>query len=123
IGELVKTGFQKRTLISGAGNKPVEFGSPEALEHFAGYLGLRRLEKPSRPLPSDLRKAFDPEDRQVRQVRELTDHVQWVLRVSDYERNRFFLHRIMPEWADKKWSTKSYHPYLDPGPFEEKLKP
>lgn len=123
IGRLVKTGFQKRTLVSGPQNEPVEFGSAKALEHFAGYLGLRRLEKASASMPSDHRKSFDPEDRQVRQLRELTDHVQWVLRVSDYERNRFFLHKIMPEWANKQWSTKSYHPYLDPKPFEQKLVP
>lgn len=107
IGRLVKTGFQKRTLVAGPQNEAVEFGSAKALEHFTGYLGLSRLEKASGPAPSDRRKSFDPEDRQVRQVRELNDHVQWALRVSDYERNRFFLHKIMPDWADKKWSTKS----------------
>ncbi len=123
IGQLVKTGFQKRALVAGPKNEAVEFGSAKALEYFAGYLGLSRLEKASGSVPSDRRKSFDPEERQIRQLRELNDHVQGLLRVSDYERNRFFLHKIMPEWANKAWSTKSYHPYFDPGPFIEKTVP
>ncbi len=123
IGRMLKPGFQKRELVTGPGNEAARFGSAKALEVFAGYLNSHRFQPASQAIPADLRKSFDPEERQVRQLQELNDHVQWLLRVSDYERNRFFLHKIMPEWADRQWSTKSYHPYSDPAPFIKKTAP
>ena len=48
----------------------------------------------------------------IRQVKEIEDHVQWLLRDSDYERNRFFLYKVMPEFGERKWSTLPYHPYF-----------
>jgi len=48
--------------------------------------------------------------------------VQWLVRQSDQERNRFFLYKVMPEFADRTWSTKPYHPYYSPDRFIEQAK-
>ena len=73
-------------------------------------------------MPVDKRKTFDPEARQIRQVKEIEDHVQWLLRDSDKERNRFFLYSVMPEFEKRTWSPKAYHPYYSPDHFIEKGK-
>lgn len=122
IDELTKPGFQQRHLISGQGNKPVSFGSEAALEKFAQFLGHHALIRDAGEIPVDNRKSFNPEERQIRQVKELEDHVQWLLRDSDYERNRFFLFKVMPEFTNKTWSTRPYHPYYSSDRFIEKGK-
>ncbi|MFC1558397.1 dienelactone hydrolase family protein [candidate division KSB1 bacterium] len=122
IDELIKPGFQQRHLISGKNNKPVSFGSEAALEKFALLLGHNSSMQISSEIPSDTRSSFDVEERQIRQVRELEDHVQWLLRDSDYERNKFFLHNVMPEFSQRSWSTKPYHPYYSPERLIEKGK-
>ena len=111
IDELTRPGFQPRYLVTGGADEPVRFGSRAALERFAASLGVDSSFGTSSELPTDRRRAFDAESRQVRQVRELEDHVQWLLRVSDQERNRKFLYAVMPELGARTWSTRSYHPY------------
>jgi dienelactone hydrolase len=122
IDKLTKPGFQPRNLISGEKNKPVSFGSQTALEKFARFLGLSSFTLYDDQIPNDNRKSFDPEERQIRQVKEIEDHVQWLLRNSDQERNRFFLYKIMPEFGVREWSTKYYHPYYFPDRFIEQGK-
>jgi len=70
-------------------------------------------------VPVDTRRSFDAGERQVRQLKEIEDHVQWLLRDSDKERNRFFLYKVMPEFGERIWSTKPYHPYYSPHGFIE----
>lgn len=120
--ELIKQGFQKRFLINGNDNMPVHFGSEPAVERFASLLGIKTLIPLSSELPADNRKSFDPEARQLRQLDEMEDHVQWLLRDSDYERNRFFLYKIMPEFEKRSWSTMPYHSYYSPDRFIEQSK-
>ncbi len=122
IDLLTKTGFQRRSLISGPDNIPVRFGSVAALEKFSQSLGHKSTLIISNDAPVDKRSSFDAEARQVRQVKELEDHVQWLLRDSDQERNRFFLYKVMPEFAQRTWSPKSYHPYYSPDHFIEEGK-
>ena len=55
-------------------------------------------------------------------MKEIEDHVQWLLRNSDYERNQFFLYKVMPEFGERKWSTQPFHPYYQPDRFIEKAK-
>ncbi len=117
IQQLVKPGFQTVDLIAADNNKPVSFGSQKALEKFAGLLGLRSLNSPSKELPVDSRKSFDANERQVRQMKEIEDHVQWLVRNSDQERNKFFLYKLMPQFNDTAWSTKPYHMYFSPDSF------
>lgn len=112
IDKLLKPGFQKRDLVAGKENKPTSFGSASALETFTLRLGNKSSLEISPDLPVEKRSNFKPEERQVAQVKELEDHVQGLMRDSDSERYKFFLYKILPEFGDRKWSTKRYHPYF-----------
>jgi dienelactone hydrolase len=120
IDALIKPGFQERHLVSGPENAPVGFGSAVALQKFTKSLGLNLSLNISNEMPVDRRKSFDGKARQVRQVKEIEDHVQWLLRDSDHERNRFFLYSVMPEFEKRTWSPRSFHPYYSPDHFIEK---
>ncbi len=119
INEVIRPGFQQRYLISGTDNRTLKFGSEEALEIFALSLGHRSTIPISDEIPDDNRNSFNPEQRQIRQIKEMEDHVQWLLRESDYERNRYFLYKLMPEFGQRTWSTKPYHHYYSPEHFIE----
>ena len=122
LGKLMKQGFQKTDLITGENNQPAAFGSQRALEKFTSLLGLRSFTANGNEIPNDRRKTFNAVERQIRQVKEIEDHVQWLLRDSDQERNNFFLYKVMPVFADRTWSGKPYHPYFSPDSFIEKAK-
>ena len=122
INDLIKSDWQHRALIAGDENKPLSFGSQRALEEFASQLGYNQTLAISAEVPEDNRSAFDPENRQMSQVEEIEDHIQALLGDSDYQRNRFFLYQVMPEFGQKKWSTKSYHAYFPPESFIERGK-
>jgi dienelactone hydrolase len=122
IDTLTKQGFQPRAFIYGKKSDPVSFGSQTALEKFIYFLGDNSSLLLSNEFPSDNRRSFDAQERQIRQVKEIEDHVQWLVRQSDQERNRFFLYKVMPEFADRTWSTKPYHPYYSPYHFIEQAK-
>ena len=122
INGLTKPGFQQRELISGDKNNPVDFGSEKALQKFVALLGHQSSLINKNEIPVDNRKSFSPEQRQIRQVKELEDHVQWLLRESDQVRNNNFLYKIMPEFAVRTWSNKPYHPYFPPERFIEPAK-
>ena len=122
IDKLTRPGFQPRHLIAGPENKPVSFGSEKAMEEFLLFSGFNSALVIADEIPVDKRSSFDPKERQIRQVKEIEDHVQWLLRNSDYERNRFFLYKVMPEFGERKWSTQPYHPYFSPDRFIEEGK-
>jgi len=122
INDLTKAGFQPKELISGEKNSPVSFGSEKALEKFSAFLGYHSALINNNEIPADKRSTFVPAQRQVRQVKELEDHVQWLLRDSDYKRNLSFLYKVMPEFGVRNWSNKPYHPYFSPDRFTEKAK-
>ena len=122
IDELVKPDFQVRQLISAKGNEPETFGSEKALDSFVRSLGYKPSLIITNEISTDNRKSFNPEERQKRQVKEIEEHVQRLMHDSDYERNRFFLYKVMPEFGNKVWSTKSYHPYFSPDRFIEEGK-
>ncbi|HEX8037756.1 MAG TPA: prolyl oligopeptidase family serine peptidase, partial [Chryseosolibacter sp.] len=115
-------GFQPREFIHGPGQTTTSFGSQQALQKFGSFLGVDRPLARAGAAPSDQRKAFDASARELRQVQELEDHVQWLLRDSDYARNRFFLYRIMPEFEKRTWSTRAHHPTYPPERFTEQAK-
>lgn len=123
IGKLLKPSFQKRELIDNGKGEAVALGSGQALSRFSNYLGKKQLNTISGEIPVDSRKAFDPDQRQFRQAKELDDHVQGLLHVSDYQRNNFFLDKVMPEFSKRTWSTKIGHPYYSAAPFIEKTNP
>jgi dienelactone hydrolase len=116
IDQLTKKEFQKKQLISRNG-QPVSFGSKEAMEKLVQFLGRSQPITISTGIPKDSRKSFDAAARQVRQVREIEEDVQQLVRDSDQERDRFFLHKVMPEFANRNWSTRPYHPYFPVAKF------
>lgn len=122
IDVLVKPGFGEKYLIRGAKNNPVTFGSESALSKFSLSLGNEPVVPVSKNIPVDRRRSFSEDERQLRQVKEIEDHLQWLVRVSDQERNRFFLYKVMPEFGKRSWSTKPYHPYFSPDKFIEQGK-
>lgn len=122
INSLVQDGFQRRELISGDKNKPTQFGSEKALKEFAALLGQNTLVVKDKEIAIDKRLKFDPEQRQLRQLKELEDHVQWLMRVSDQVRNKKFLYKIMPELGVRRWSGKPYHAYFSPDRFINQAK-
>src|SRR5690606_28506006 len=68
-------------------------------------------------IPIDTRTSFDSQERQIRQLKEIERDIQELVRDSDTERYNFFLYNILPEFGQRKWSTKRYHPYFSPDTF------
>lgn len=122
IEKITKPGFLKGAIFVGKNNKALTFGSPESLDSFSQLLGGPKSLALSNSTAVDQRTNFDPDERERRQVTEMEDHVQWLMRDSDYERNRFFLYAIMPEFENRQWSTKPHHPSHDPKRFIEQSK-
>jgi dienelactone hydrolase len=90
---LLPGGFQERVLVHDEGSAIPNFIGARAALAFARLLGVGSIvELPSGLLP-DKRRAFDPNERQRRQVKELEEHVQHLLRLSDATRSAFFLDR------------------------------
>ena len=120
IDKLVKPGFQPKTLVVGQQNNTASFGSKKALAEFTHFLGYSSSMSITNEIPVDKRHSLNTAERQLRQVKEIEDHVQWLLRNSDYERNQFFLYKVMPEFAVRKWSTQPVHPYYQADRFTSK---
>jgi dienelactone hydrolase len=91
IDDLLKPGFQQRHLIHGEDGKPLPFGSQTALKKFAAALGVAAPLDLAKEAPKDVRRSFDPQARQKRQVGELETHVQTLVRGADRVRDDFFL--------------------------------
>ncbi|MEX1241406.1 MAG: dienelactone hydrolase family protein [Cyclobacteriaceae bacterium] len=119
IGQLTRPGFQAGELIKDQNNWAVQFGTQKAIESLSKLLGGKAQLPLGRETSKDNRKNFDAKQRQVRQLKELENHVQWLMRDSDYERNEFFLYNIMPEFEKRTWSTKPHHPAHSPQRFIE----
>lgn len=71
----------------------------------------------SAELPRDSRRSFDPLGRQLRQVRELNDFIQRLVRDSDRARDEWFLHRVLPEFASVPWNYTLRFPRKDATAF------
>ena len=121
IDILTKKGFQPKQLIS-SNDKPVNFGSKEALGKLLQYLGNNQQYAVADEIPKESRISFDPASRQLKQVREIEDDVQLLVRDSDQERDRFFLYKVMPDFPARNWSTKPYHPYYPVAKFTDQSK-
>ena len=110
VGSLLGPGFGARQLI-----RSVTPWAPVALEALAKSLGIGKLA--AGQAPADQRQSFDPAARQRRQVKELEGHVQALVRASEHVRDRFYLYKVMPEFAETTWSTKLRHPTVAPDRF------
>jgi hypothetical protein len=89
VAGLVPAESKDRRLLVGENDRPVAPGSQPALEEFARQLYGGPL-KSSDAQANDRRKGFVPAERQRRQVKELEEYVQRLVRGSDHVRNRFF---------------------------------
>jgi len=100
--------FPKPALVHDDGT-PTEPGSLPALKTFAQALGVQTDMALSNEIPDERRRAFQPESRQERAVQQLERYLQRLVRESEHIRDRFFLYDVMPELAERRWSTKRRH--------------
>ena len=108
IDRLLRPGFQPKALVP---------GSREALTSFLRMLGVEPGTAPAQASPADRRRSFDTLARQKRQVKELENHVQMLVRESEHVRTNAFLYKLAPELADERWSTRVRHETVDPKAF------
>jgi dienelactone hydrolase len=97
--------FDHLKLISGTEGLATGPGSDRALVAFLNALGIssKQLKRGGLP-PTDLRTAFDAAARQQRQVKELEDYTQSVLRDSESARAAFFWNKV-PAATAADWQT------------------
>ena len=117
IEQITQPGFPQTALFTGRNNTPLLFGSRPSLEKFSASLAGPEALPLGKTSPSDHRSNFSSVDRQLRQITQMEDHVQWLMRDSDYKRNSFYLYAIMPEFEKRQWSTKPHHPSYSPERF------
>jgi len=123
IDTLTRPGFQPRELISGTDGAAIGPWSQPALQRLTSMLGLQNL----RPLQEAENLVAGPpgddSERQLRQVWELDDYTQWLVRDSDHVRNDFLLYKIFPEHKQPRWSTEAVHPTSSPEAFVQQAEP
>ncbi|HEY2981806.1 MAG TPA: dienelactone hydrolase family protein, partial [Anaerolineales bacterium] len=113
IDSLLKPGFQPKHLVRGPGG--THSGSQKAVESFARLLGVTSAMELSSRVAVDQRKNFDPGRRQMLQVKELENHVQWLLRDRDKSRDKFLLSHTAADFAmlkDFEPEARKYREYL-----------
>ena len=106
IDALLPAGFQPRQLVKGDGGAPVPMGSQDAISGLAKLLGVDSPAPLSSEFPVDRRRSFDPVARQLRQVKELENHVQALIRASGAVRNDFFLYKVQPRSRNEPWARQ-----------------
>jgi dienelactone hydrolase len=119
IGRLTPPGFQPRHFVNGARGVPAAAGSQQALQQFAQVLGVASPQTLTGGRPADRRQSLDVAERQRRQVRDLENHVQGLVRKSAHVRDRFYLYKVAPELADETWSRELRHKTTAPDRFIE----
>jgi hypothetical protein len=72
--------------------------------------------------PQGRRQSFDPAARQKRQLKQLEDHVQALVRRSEHTRKKFFLEKALPASTESRWTTRLDHGTLPAAPFVEAAK-
>jgi hypothetical protein len=122
IGDLLPEGFQPRQLVSTEGGTSIATGSQPALTAFVQMLGVTSTMSLSDVPPHDQRRSFNSVDRQLRQVRELDDAIQWLVRDSDQVRNQSFLYKVVPEFENVPWNYRLSFPVKSSDAFVKKTK-
>jgi dienelactone hydrolase len=95
IDQLLMPGLQKRYLITGDAGQTIGPMSPQAVDTFLRSLDLKpqpqtAAARQAEQVLTDRRKAFDPTERQRRQVKQLEDHIQSLVNDSHVFRDQFF---------------------------------
>ena len=83
-------------------------GSPEALTAFLRGVRPDAALAPSGPAPGDQRAGFDPAARQKRQLRQLVDFTQRLVRRSEFTRREFFSKADTSSLEDWEQTTEPY---------------
>jgi dienelactone hydrolase len=117
IDRLTPPGFQPKQLVSGSANGTVGPGSQQALQDFVKALGASSALSLTGTAPAARRRSFDVAKRQERQVMELENHVQRLVRDAEHVRDRFFLHKVAPELADETWTRELRRKPVSPDKF------
>lgn len=108
---------RKPELFHGEGEQTTGPFSAPAVARLAQHLGGATLADGTDERPVDQRQRFAPAQRHRRLVEEVEGHVQMLLRRSEEVRDKFFLHAVMPEFTEAKWSTARRHPTHSPEKF------
>ncbi len=102
-------------LIPSVPEEPVGPGSTAALDAFlagltqAGGIGTESAQT----LPQPVTATFDQEVRQSRQLKEIENHLQHILRVATVARDKFLLEKVPYDSADRfAEGTKSFRKYF-----------
>ncbi len=110
-------------LVQAEQGMPIGPFSDLATAAFAKRLGVESLAALSNQLPADKRAGFDSVSRQEQLVRQMENHVQTRVLKSDKVRDQFFLYSVMPELADRQWTTAKSLPTHPPGKFTAGAEP
>lgn len=144
IAGLVPNTATAQNIFRGENSGEAPLGSPAALDWFVKLLAIDRplavINHPleiSETLPTDRRKKFSATDRQHRQVRELEEEVQRLVRGADAVRDQFFLSQLaidpkapekltaaLPKYRKILWEEvlgKFDDPFLPPKPRIRKI--
>jgi dienelactone hydrolase len=97
-------------------------GREETLSQFADSLTPGTRVPSSHSVWAPLRGQTDPAARQLRQVREIEQHVQHLVAISEHTRDDFFLYKVAPEYRNEKWTYAHFEP-KPPEPFIAGAKP
>jgi dienelactone hydrolase len=119
INQLTRPDFQPKQLVNALQSGP---GSQRALQEFARFLGVRAsLSQMGKP-PAERRRSLDVAERQRRQVLQLEQHVQGLVRDAEHVRERFFLYKVAPELAAENWTRELRHETISPHKFVDGAK-
>ena len=95
IDSLISPDFGSRVLISNdTSGLSLTFGSQEAYAEFTAVFGVKSTRNLLKNLPVDTRNNFNPLERQERAVKQMENHIQLLLRNSEYERDAEILTRL-----------------------------
>ncbi|MDB6074730.1 MAG: putative dienelactone hydrolase [Verrucomicrobiaceae bacterium] len=97
--------------------------STEASNNLAARLFGSKVDAGPSPAIKDLRSSFDPQARQLRQVKEMEAFLQKLVRESDHTRNESFLYKLLPQFKAEPWTYRADFETLPQDPFIEGVKP
>jgi len=105
-----RNGRLQSQLFVGDNDGPTTRWSENTLAAFLAQFGVKDIAAPT-SFPKDARANADIRiaERQARCVQQAEDHVQSLVRKSEHVRDDFFLHKVKPEWKNRRWSTDKTH--------------
>ena len=114
IDQLTRAGFQPKQLVNASQSGP---GSRTALQAFAKLLSVRSTLSAVGKAPAERRRSLDVAERQRRQVVQLEQHVQGLVRDAEHVRDRSFLYKVAPELGAENWTRELRHQTISPDKF------